>query len=111
MDQGNFIDKDRKEKLSSKTYDLYAPLVYTSILHRVPAGPIANKILEKVFVNAFTSKNKTSFTIHVPLVSLMNASREKSNLTMRALEIFRECCAGTTISINSANSKKNTQDR
>ncbi|HMK02553.1 MAG TPA: hypothetical protein VK489_00095 [Ferruginibacter sp.] len=83
----------------SEIYDLYAPAVYGKILGIVHKGPIADKILEKVFIDAF--KNKTAHNNHLktPLMSMLNQAREKSYKTIRALSIFTECCAGCSVCI------------
>ena len=84
----------------SEIYDLYAPAVYGKILSIVHKGPIADKILEKIFVEAFTINHILYKTPRRPLISLLNHSREKSYKVIKALNIFNECCAGTTICIN-----------
>lgn len=89
--------KQIKSKLTSELYDLYAPPVYGKILSIVHKGPIAGKILEKVFVSAYTNNN--SFPLRSPLMSLIDIAHEKSSKTVQALTIFSECCSGATISI------------
>src|ERR1700744_3360923 len=84
---------------ASKVFDKYAPPVYGKILSIVHQEMIANKLLEKVFITALTDKNQPSHTLNSPLVSLLNQSREKSYKTIRALNIFTECCAGTSVHI------------
>jgi len=88
-------------KLSpSEVYDLYAPAVYGNILRIVHHVPIAEKILEQVFVNSFNEKPVSNGTSLRPLVTLLNTSRKKSDKTLEALKIFNECCAGLTVSIS-----------
>jgi hypothetical protein len=93
-------NQERKQvnsKLTPELYDLYAAPVYGSILNIVHKGPIAKKILENVFVIAYTD-NKT-FPLRSPLMSLIDIAREKSAKTIKALTIINECCLGTTVSI------------
>ena len=84
----------------SEMYDLYAPAVYGHILRIVHQVPIAEKILEQVFVNSFNEKTVYKDTSLKPLVTLLNTSRKKSDKTVEALKIFNECCAGLTVCIS-----------
>jgi hypothetical protein len=97
------IPKVEKEPVTSPSkmelYDLYAPAVYGKILSIVDNRPIADKMLEKVFINALKHKNIPVYKLHTPLISLLNHSTEKTNKTIKALNIFRECCAGASIHI------------
>ncbi len=90
-----------KDLFQSELYDLYAPAVYGRILKIVHKGPIAGKILEKVFIKAFKEKNLAGNDLSKPkpLISLLNHSREKSYQTLKALNIINECCAGATKSL------------
>ncbi len=88
----------QNNKLTPELYDRYAPPVYGKIFSIVHKGPIAQRILENVFVLAYVN-NKT-FPLRSPLMSLIDIADEKSNKTMKALTIFRECCSGTSISLN-----------
>ncbi len=90
--------KPTSRKLTPEVYDIYAPPVYGKILSIVNKEPIAGKLLEKVFVSAYTS-DKT-FPLRSPLMSLIDLAKEKSNKTVQALKIFRECCSGVSISIS-----------
>jgi hypothetical protein len=83
----------------SEIYDLYAPAVYGKILGIIHKVPIADKILEKVFIKGFQDKELFANTSRPPLISLLNQSREKSYQTIKALNIFNECCAGASISM------------
>ncbi|SFB28005.1 hypothetical protein [Algoriphagus aquimarinus] len=84
-------------KLTPELYDKFAPPVYGKILSIVHQGPIAGKVLEKVFVSAYT-KDET-FPLRSPLMSLIDLAQERSRKTVKALTIFRECCSGASISI------------
>ncbi len=95
-------NKDNSSRLTTEIYDLYSPPVYGKILSIVPEGPIADTIFEKVFVSAYTN-NKT-FPIRSPLMSLIDIAHEKTHRTLKALEIFNECCSGATISIEKKSS-------
>lgn len=83
----------------SEQYDLYAPALYGKILSIVHKGPIAEKVLEKIFVDAFTGKNAATYSLLSPLSTLLNASREKSYKTIRALNLFRSCCEASGVCI------------
>lgn len=85
-------------KLTPELYDKFAPPVYGKILSIVDENPIAEKLLEKVFISAYTT-DKT-FPLRSPLMSLIDLANEKSTKTIKALKIFRECCAGTSVSID-----------
>ncbi len=97
-------DKKIKSKLTPELYDFYAPPVYGKILRIVQKDPIADKLLEQVFVKAYTS-DKT-FPLRSPLMSLIDLAQEKSRKTIKALTIFNECCSGSSSSI--ADQEKNT---
>ena len=81
----------------SEFYDKYAPVLYGNILRVVPQGPIADKILEKVFVAACTNNFITNSANQPQLMSLLNEARKKSKKTMNALNIFRACCSGANV--------------
>ncbi|PZX56091.1 hypothetical protein LV84_02459 [Algoriphagus ratkowskyi] len=83
-------------KLTPELYDVYAPPVYGKILSIVQQDPIAGKVLEKVFLSAYT--NNETFPLRSPLMSLIDIAKEKSSKTIKALAIFRECCSGASIS-------------
>ena len=91
-------EKNTAEDIS-KMYDQFAPVMYGKILAIVHKGPIADKVLQQVFVNAFKNKDTFNYTLRSPFMTLLNQSRDKSYKTMKALNIFRECCEGTSISI------------
>ena len=89
--------KSSKPELTPELYDLYAPPVYGKILGIVDNKPIAGKILEKVFISAYTKQNSNPYVLQSPLMSLLNQAREKSYKTIKALNIFNECCSGASI--------------
>lgn len=100
MQKQDKIHQPGIKKLShEKLYDVCAPAVYGKILSVVKQPPIADKILEKVFVNAFNDEDTFTGSFKSPLITLLEKSDDKSNKTLTALNIFRECCAGSTISI------------
>ena len=92
-----------KRKLTPELYDMYAPPVYGKILSIVHKGPIAGKVLEKVFVSAYTNNN--TFPLRSPLMSLIDIAHEKSSKTVKALAIFNECCSGTSIILEDENKR------
>lgn len=93
------VPENKKALSQSEQYDLYAPPLYGKILSIVHKGPIAEKVLEKVFVDAFTGKNSSENSLLSPLITLLNASREKSYKTIRALNLFRDCCEASGVCI------------
>ena len=90
-------NKGSSGRLTPELYDIYAPPVYGKILKIVHEAPIAERIFEKVFVSTYT--NSKYFPLRSPLMSLIDIAQEKSHKTLKALEIFNECCSGATISI------------
>lgn len=98
MEEVKTLEKKKKHsKLTSEQYDLYSPSIYGNILSIIDKAPIADKIFEKVFVSAYTD-NET-FPLRSPLMSLIDIAQEKSNKTLKALTIFNECCAGSSVTI------------
>jgi hypothetical protein len=92
------------ESSLSEIYDLYAPAVYGKILGIVHEVPIADKIFKKVFLTALQTGDLFVNTSRPPLISLLNQSRKKCYQTINALNIFTECCAGSSVSIAEKNS-------
>ena len=90
-------NKKPNHKLTPELYDKFAPPVYGKILSIVHQDPIAGKVLEKVFISAYTDDE--TFPLRSPLMSLIDLASEKSNKTIKALTIFRECCSGASISL------------
>jgi hypothetical protein len=90
---------DANELPSSGIYDLYAPAVYGKILGIVHKVPIADKLLEKVLIEGLQDKDLFANTARPPLLSLLNLSRKKCYQTIKALNLFNECCAGASVSI------------
>jgi hypothetical protein len=93
-------NKTTSDRSRSELYDLYAPAVYGRILSIVHKGPIADKILENIFINAFNDRSTLSHPLRSALISMLNKSREESYKTIRALNLFTECCAGSSIGIS-----------
>ncbi len=90
----------------TEQYNLYAPALYGKILSIVHKGPIADKILEKVFVNMYINKTILVQNPERPLVAMLNHARDKSYKTVKALTLFRECCSGASISLTEKNGIK-----
>ena len=88
----------QKNKLTPELFDQYSPAVYGKILSIVNKEPIAEKMLEKVFVSAYT--NDPSFPLRSPMLSLIDLAHERTNKTLKAIMIFNECCSGVSVSIN-----------
>ncbi len=84
---------------SENIYDVCAPMVYSKILSVVKEPAIAETILERVFVSAFQDEETFKGSKRSPLMTLLETSGKKSERTIKALSIFRECCGGTTLSL------------
>ncbi len=76
----------------SDMYDQFAPAMYGKILSIVHKGPIADKVLERVFKNAYLHKDAAVPSLRTPFIDLLNSSREESYKTLQALNLFRQCC-------------------
>ena len=80
------------ENSVSALYDKFAPALYGRIMLVVKQKEIAEKILERVFINALVDKN-VSQPNHVTLfTSLLNHSRKKTYGTIKALRVLEQCC-------------------
>ena len=76
------------ENSFSELYDKYAPALYGRIIGVVKQKEIAEKILERVFINAIVDKNVAQ-PGHITLfTSLINHSRKKTYSTMKALRVL-----------------------
>ena len=84
----------------SEQYDIYAPSVYGKILNMVNHVPIAENILEHVFLKSNVLQ-KNPGSLQSPLLMLINQASGKTQRTIKALEIFKACCSGTSIGIKS----------
>ena len=110
MKQDNVQQSGVKKLSPEKIYDVCAPAVYGKILSIVQEVPIANKVLEKVFVEAFKNKDTFNGSSKSPLITLLDKSGDKSTKTLKALNVFRECCEGSTLSLTDKNSRNKTQN-
>jgi len=81
--------KTLKDEASvSALYDRFAPALYGRIIKVVKQKDIAEKILERVFINALVDKN-VKHSNHITLfTSLLNHSRKKTYGTMKALRML-----------------------
>ena len=83
---------NRDDASVSELYDKYAPALYGRIILVVKQKEIAEKILERVFINALVDKNVNPPN-HVTLfTSLLNHSRKKTYGTIKALRVLEACC-------------------
>jgi hypothetical protein len=69
----------------SELYDKYAPALYGRIMAVVKQKEIAEKILERVFINALVDKNVEHSNHLTVFTSLINHSRKKTYSTLKAL--------------------------
>jgi DNA-directed RNA polymerase specialized sigma24 family protein len=75
----------------SALYDKYAPALYGRIIQVVKQKEIAEKVLERVFINALVDKNVKQPDHLTLFTSLLNHSRKKSYGTLKALRMFEAC--------------------
>ncbi len=94
------IDQIKKEVEASQDsvdysvfYDKYAAAVYGRILQVVKQKDIAEKILEKVFIKAFSNSSVKSTSHLSPFTTLLNESRNKSNCTIKAMKVLGSLCS------------------
>ena len=81
----------------SDLYDKYAPAVYGRILQVVKQKDIAEKILEKVFIKAFSNTSVKKTTSHLsPFTTLLNESRNKSYSTIKAMKVLGSLCSASS---------------
>jgi len=83
------IDQDSVSEL----YDKYAPALYGRIIKVVKQKEIAEKILERVFINALVDKNVKQSNHLSLFTALLNHSRKKTYGTMKALKVLEACCS------------------
>jgi len=83
----------------SEMYDKYAPALYGRILKVVKQKEIAEKILERVFINALIDKNVKQSNHITLFTSLLNHSRKKTYGTMKALRVLEACCGPQNIAV------------
>lgn len=76
---------DKGESSISDIYDKYAPAIYGRIITIVKQKEIAEKILERVFINALVDNNVKHSAHLTAFTSLLNHSRKKTYSTMKAL--------------------------
>lgn len=72
----------------SELYDKYAPALYGRIIRVVKQKEMAEKILERVFINALVDKNVKQSTHTSLFTSLINHSRKKSYGTLKAIRVL-----------------------
>ncbi len=77
----------------SELYDKYAPALYGRIIKVVKQKEIAEKILEKVFLNSLNDQNVEERTHITQFISLLNSSRNKAYSTLKALKTLNACCS------------------
>lgn len=104
IQQINEIAKTATQDMESISalYDKYAPALYGRIIQVVKQKEIAEKILEKVFINALVDKNVKQHEHLTLFTSLLNHSRKKSYSTLKALRIFEACSCGSQSTVAAA---------
>lgn len=80
-------------------YDKYAPALYGRILQVVKQKDIAEKILERVFINVFLDKNVKQANHLSLFTSLLNHSRKKSYGTIKAIRLMEALRCGSETSM------------
>ena len=86
------------KEVLSELYDKYAPAVYGRIMQVVKQKEIAEKILEKVFIKAFTKPENNTQTHLTPFTALLNQSRDKTYSTIKALKVLKSLSCGFSTS-------------
>jgi len=85
----NSVDSlDKGESSVSDIYDKYAPAIYGRIINIVKQKEIAEKILERVFINALVDKNVKQSVHLSAFTSLLNHYRKKTYSTMKAMRVL-----------------------
>ena len=86
----------------SELYDKYAPALYGRIIQVVKQKEMAEKILERVFINALVDKNVKQ-SGHISLfTSLINHSRKKTYGTLKAIRVLESLRCDSENSISAA---------
>jgi len=83
----------RDEASVAALYDRYAPALYGRILKVVKEKEIAEKILQRVFINAVVDKNVKQSSHLTLFTSLLNHSRKKTYSTLKAIRMIEACCS------------------
>src|SRR5687767_9722311 len=95
--KGKLVAPD--ETSVSNFYDKYAPALYGTILRVVQQKEIADKLLEKVFINALVH-NAIDKPNHITLfTTLLNYARKKSFTTIKALKLLQACSCGSPVQV------------
>jgi hypothetical protein len=76
------------ENSFSELYDKYAPALYGRIMGVVKQKEIAEKILERVFINALVDKSVEQSSRITLFTSLINHSRKKTYSTLKAMRVL-----------------------
>jgi hypothetical protein len=79
---------ENEETSVSDIYDKYAPALYGRIINVVKQKEIAEKILERVFINALADNNVKRSAHITAFTSLLNHSRKKTYSTMKAMRVL-----------------------
>jgi len=83
----------------SDFYDKFAPALYGRIIRVVKQKEIAEKILEKIFINALIDKNVKQSNNITLFTSLINHSRKKTYGTMKALRMFKALSCNSAMTV------------
>lgn len=75
----------------SAFYDKYAPALLGTIMKVVKQQEMAEKILERVLINALVDKKIEKETNLTYFTSLLNHSRKKSYATIKAMRLLQAC--------------------
>jgi hypothetical protein len=92
----NTVAKHRKKQSDqfSAFYDKYAGVIYGLIMSMVDDQLLAEKILLKVFRDAFVHNNLDAPKLNSRFIAVTNHARKRSQDTNRAISIFRACNEG-----------------
>ncbi len=90
------IEESQDSVEFSALYDKYAPAVYGRILQVVKQKDIAETILEKVFIKAFSNSSVKTTSQLSPFITLLNESRNKSYSTIKAMKVLGSLCSASS---------------
>ena len=80
----------------SEIFDKYAPALYGRILNVVKNKEIADKILERVFVNSYNNREEKSENVS-DFTALINESRNSTYQILKSVKLFNAIACGSSI--------------
>ena len=88
--------KDPKNELYfSEIFDKYAPAVYGRIFSVVKNKDVADKILERVFINSLNKKEQRTANVS-DFINLINESRNSTYHILKSVKLFNAIACGSS---------------